>query len=131
MHENLRFDKFESVNFKHDNSFSKLRAKCTPITYFGPNLIFFAHFFVLWQIWGCWFKLQSKTQSNRAFLVPRFFSTFPRKIYNLPNSRVLIWNMTIFYKITAQKYPYKAFLDPNLRTSIFAQNFDFWKISNK
>ena len=42
----------------------------------------------------------------------------------LTNSRVLVSNMTIVFKVLAQKYPSKAFLVPNLGIFIHLDKFE-------
>ena len=107
--------KFETADFKCDNSFSKLPPKTPKEGIFGPwfKEFYFVQKFIFMKIRGKWFqiwqyflKYPARKYPNKVFLVPNLGIFVLARNFcpcNQANSRTLVSNMAILFEMSSPK----------------------------
>ena len=121
----MKFEEFESTDFKCDNRFSKFWLKNTQISQFWCQICAFLFFMrnLEFEFHGADFKYDKRFFKVLAQKYPNklWQFCFFMKFWNYTNLMVLISNITVFQKCSPKK-PKEGIFGPKFRL-FFSQNF--------
>ena len=128
LHEILHIDKFNSGDFKYDNSFSKLQPQNTFTSCFWPKFYLFCIKYFIQK-----HPILQPISIQKGLLGPKFkgFFCFCTNFCSLANLRGLISNMTIVFEISESLFFHKTLRFEKFEGADFKYDNSIFKVLAK